>query len=212
MQQQITVTGGGLLTGGGNLTASRVITLNASSVHTNSAVKFFNENYVVQPTDRAVAQNGMMSFPRTVTLPAASSLPAGEEIFVYDASGTVSNANPITIAAAAGSDLINGNTSMTIETAFGGLTFTSDGTNSWHTSAISTTSGTLLAANNLSDLSNVTTARTNLGLGTAAQQPATAFQRISRTPLIMLIIRALVLTDILRRQEPYRLPETGLYH
>lgn len=38
-----------------------------------------------------------------------------------------------------------------------------------------------LRQRNLSDLSDITTARTNLGLGTAAVQPTTAFQQIGRT-------------------------------
>lgn len=176
----VTITGGGLLTGGGNLTANRIINLSASSVHTNSAVTFSNANYTVQASDRAVAQIGTMSASRTVTLPAASAVPAGEEIFIYDTSGTVTNVNTIVISRA-GSDTINGSTSISIGSAYGGLTFTSDGTSKWHTATISATSGALLAANNLSDLTNVSTARSNLGLGTAAQQPATAFQRISRT-------------------------------
>jgi hypothetical protein len=39
----------------------------------------------------------------------------------------------------------------------------------------STAAGALMAANNLSDLPNLASARTNLGLGSAATQPVTAF-------------------------------------
>lgn len=176
----ITITGGGLLTGGGNLTANSVINLNPAFVHTNSPAAFANVNYTIQSSDRAVSQVGTMTASRTLTLPAAQSLPAGEAIFIYDLSGTVTNVNTLVITRS-GADTINGGTSITIGTAYGGLTLTSDGLNKWHTSTISATSGALLAANNLSDLNNPATARTNLGLGTAAQQPATAFQRISRT-------------------------------
>jgi hypothetical protein len=41
--------------------------------------------------------------------------------------------------------------------------------------AYASLSGALLSANNLSDLANTTTARTNLGLGTAALSAATDF-------------------------------------
>jgi hypothetical protein len=176
----ITITGTGLLTGGGNLTANRAINLNPAFVHTNSPAAFANVNYTIQSSDRAVAQVGTMTASRTVPLPPASSIPAGEAIFVYDLSGTVTNVNTLVITRS-GADTINGGTSITMGTAYGGLTFTSDGLSKWHTSTISATSGALLATNNLSDLSNVATARSNLGLGTSATQPATAFQRISRT-------------------------------
>lgn len=176
----ITVTGTGLLTGGGNLTANRAINLNPAFVHTNSPAAFANVNYTIQSSDRAVSQVGTMTASRTLTLPAAQSLPAGEAIFVYDLSGTVTNVNNLIITRS-GADTINGGTSITMGTPYGGLTFTSDGLNKWHATTISATSGALLTANNLSDLNNAATARTNLGLGTAAQQPVTAFQRISRT-------------------------------
>lgn len=59
-----------------------------------------------------------------------------------------------------------------------GVIYRSDGVATWTAFTI-TQSGALLAANNLSDLANAGTARTNLGLGTAATHPATDFLQVT---------------------------------
>lgn len=92
---------------------------------------FSNTNYTALSTDRYVAQTGTMTAPRTVTLPAASSVNAGQLLIIADESGTVTTTNIITVTAAGG-DTINGTASRTIRSAFGEAYLVSNGTNSWY--------------------------------------------------------------------------------
>jgi len=89
-----------------------------------------NANYTILSTDRYVAQTGTMTAPRTFTLPAASSVNAGQLLIIIDESGTVSTTNTITVTRA-GADLINGSTTAIIRTAYGQSRLYSNGTNAW---------------------------------------------------------------------------------
>lgn len=91
---------------------------------------FSNANYTVLSTDRYVAQVGVMSAPRVVTLPAASSLNPGQKLVIADESGTVGTTNNLTITAVGG-DTIDGSVSKTIRSAYGEADLTSNGTNMW---------------------------------------------------------------------------------
>lgn len=91
---------------------------------------FSNANYTALATDKYIAQTGTLSASRTVTLPAASALPAGYVLIIADESGTVTSSNTIVLARA-GSDTINGATSYTITTPYAQMTLVSDGTSKW---------------------------------------------------------------------------------
>lgn len=120
-----------------------------------------NADYSVLSTDAFVAQTGTLSAVRTFTLPAASSINAGQSIIVADESGTAGLTNYITVARA-GADTINGATTANIQAPYGMRRLISDGVSKWTFDG-----GVLRASNNLSDLLGpLTTARTNIGLGT----------------------------------------------
>lgn len=113
-------------------------------------------------TSVALIQVGTITAARTVTLPSASSVPSGAEIMVNAGAGC-STTNTVTIQRG-GSDTINGATaSVSIGTPFGMRRFISDGTSAW-----TYDDGLMRRSQNLSDLNNTSTARTNLGLGGAA--------------------------------------------
>lgn len=139
---------------------------NVATARTNLGIvkrsTFSNADYSVLSTDYYVAQIGTLTLPRTATLPAASSVQAGWEIIIADESGSVTTTNTLTIART-GTDTIAGNTSEVIGAAYGWRRFISNGSNAWLMDR-----GVLRAVNNLSELSNTTTARNNLGLGALA--------------------------------------------
>jgi len=117
-----------------------------------------NSDYSIPSSTRVAATSAAFTAPRVWTLPAASSVPAGEAIEVSDAFGGVTSTNTLTIQRA-GSDTINGGTSLIIAAAYAARRLVSNGSNGWAFDA-----GVLRASNNLSDITNAATARTNLGV------------------------------------------------
>ena len=118
---------------------------------------FSNANHTYPATTRFLAQVGTMSAARVVTLPAANAVPVGAELIVADQSGTVTTTNTITVQRA-GSDTINGGTSVVIGQAYGWRRFVSDGVAAWIYDG-----GVLRGSNNLSDVASASTALANLG-------------------------------------------------
>ena len=124
------VTGVVAIANGGTSQTTAAAARGPSGLNIDERTTFSNANYIGVATDRYIAQIGTMSAPRTVTLPAASSVNAGQILRIQDESGTVSTTNTITIQAA-GSDLINGTATKTIRSAYGDAYLTSNGSNAW---------------------------------------------------------------------------------
>ena len=72
---------------------------NKATARTNLGIigraTFSNADYSTLTTDRYVAQTGSLTLPRTVTLPAASSVQAGWELIIADESGSVTTTNTL---------------------------------------------------------------------------------------------------------------------
>ena len=110
------------------------------SLNVESRSTFSNANYTVLSTDRYVAQNGTMTAPRTLTLPLASSMNAGQLLIIIDESGTLSATNSLNIVATGG-NLINGQASTLLKTPYGITRLYSDGASGWHDAVLGTTRG-----------------------------------------------------------------------
>jgi len=93
--------------------------------------------YTILSTDRVVGTNAAFTASRTWTLPAANSVNAGQPLVVADFQGTVTASNTLVIARA-GSDTVNGTTSVTISNANGAFVLWSDGVSKWTGQAIGT--------------------------------------------------------------------------
>lgn len=89
-----------------------------------------NADYTILATDRYIAQIGTLSAARTLTLPAANSVNAGQQIIIKDESGTITATNTLTITRA-GSDTIDGATSIALNIPRCWMRLVSDGTSKW---------------------------------------------------------------------------------
>jgi hypothetical protein len=100
-------------------------------------------SYTIASTCRQLQTSAALSGASTWTLPAASSFNAGETLEFKDAAGGITSTNTLTIAHA-GSDTINGAASALINSAYGGIILTSDGSSKWTFIPVTTTaSGTV---------------------------------------------------------------------
>ena len=86
-------------------------------------------NYTVLTTDRMVAVTAITA-ARTLTLPAASTYPQGAILTIADESGACSPTNTITINRA-GSDTINGVSTLVLARPYGFAAIESNGVNKW---------------------------------------------------------------------------------
>lgn len=91
---------------------------------------FNNANYTALATDKYIAQVGTLTAPRTVTLPLANAVNAGQVMWLEDESNTVNATNTISLVRA-GADTINGGTSFTLAQPFKMVRLVSDGTSKW---------------------------------------------------------------------------------
>lgn len=169
------------LSGGGDLTADRTLavvygTTAGTSVQGNDSrlsdgrvpqwrrLTFSDANYDLGSAPSPAVfgsvmlqQTGTVTTTRTVTLPAASAVPAGSELIINGGAG-VTTTNMVTIQRA-GSDTINGAAaSVSIGTAWGQRRFVSDGVSAW-----AYDDGLMRRSANLSDVQSTTTALSNIG-------------------------------------------------
>jgi hypothetical protein len=111
---------------------------------------------------------------RAVSLPTASAYPVGHALAVVDESGSVSPTVMLTLTAQ-GTDKINGNSTLALTTAFGGVLLFSDGASKWTAIALpagGASNALLYVAQSLTS-GQQDQARANLSGAAAASQSAT---------------------------------------
>jgi hypothetical protein len=125
------VTGIVAVANGGTSNSTALGARSSTGLNIDQETKINATSYVILSTDRTVAQTGTMSAPITFTLPAASSVNAGQLLMIVDNSGTVSTTNTITITPHAGDTINTSASSSLIRSAFGRARLISDGVSNW---------------------------------------------------------------------------------
>jgi hypothetical protein len=132
-----------------------------------------SNNYTMQPLDLELSTSVALTSSPTWTLVAANTAPAGQRRRIIDLAGVITPGSFQIAVAPKGTDKINGSgTVFWLVSRFSHIVLESDGVSNW---TIVDAGPSLLTANNLADLPNVSMARGNLGLGTAAVHNITEF-------------------------------------
>jgi hypothetical protein len=134
------VTGTVAVANGGTAQASAAAARGSSGLNVESFTGHGDSNYAILATDKVVGTNAAFSASRTWTLPAASAVNAGQPLVVADFQGTVTGTNTLVVTRA-GSDTVNGGTSITINSANGAYIFWSDGSSKWTAQAFGAAAG-----------------------------------------------------------------------
>jgi len=100
------------------------------SLGIDKITNLLNANYTALVTDKVIATSIAFTAARTVTIPAANTVNAGYELIIADLFGTITSTNTLIIARA-GTDTINGATSIVIGAAYGMRRLFSDGISKW---------------------------------------------------------------------------------
>lgn len=120
---------------GGTAQSTAAAARASSGLNVDSFTGHGDSAYTILATDRTVGTNAAFTASRTWTLPAANAVNPGQEIIVADFQGTVTGTNTLVISRA-GTDTINGVTSVTISAANGAYLFKSDGSSKWTAQAL----------------------------------------------------------------------------
>ncbi|GAA2817332.1 hypothetical protein EDC40_103636 [Aminobacter aminovorans] len=113
-------------------------TIDQASVDTQSTLATTRGDaaYAILATDRAVLLTAALTAGRIWSLPAASAYKAGRRLVVRDAVGGVSSTNTLTIQRA-GTDTIDGATTLVLDTPWEGAELVSNGADAWSVMAVS---------------------------------------------------------------------------
>ena len=145
-----------------NGTSSGAVVVDQASVDAQSTLATTRGDaaYVMLATDRHVLLTAALTVARVWQLPAASAYKAGRRLVVRDAVGGVSSTNTLTIQRA-GTDTIDGATTLVLDTPWEGAELVSNGTDAW--SVMTASAGNTKARRRRSLGLDDTTAAPNVG-------------------------------------------------
>ena len=128
----ITLAGTLNIANGGTGQTTALLARGPNGLNIDERSTFSNTNYTCLSTDRYVAQTGTLTASVTITLPAASSVNAGQSLEISDESGSVSGTNYFNITPNGTDTLNGGNASKSFRTPYQRISLISNGSNGWY--------------------------------------------------------------------------------
>lgn len=119
-----------VVSSGGTGKTTAAAARSASGLNIESYVGQGDTNYTIQASDHVIGTTAAFTVSRTWTLPAASAVNPGAAVTVADVAGVATSTHPLTIQKA-GSDTVNGGTSVQLVSAYSGVVLVSDGVSKW---------------------------------------------------------------------------------
>ena len=115
---------------GGTGASTALAARSGSNLNIDQLTSVGDANAAIASTTRVIGTTTTLTSARTWTLPAANAVNAGQYLLVADYAGAINGANTLAVSRA-GSDTINGGTSITITAVNGAYLFVSDGVSKW---------------------------------------------------------------------------------
>ena len=129
------LTGTVAIANGGTAQATAILARGSTGLAVENYTGTGDANYTIVASDQTVGTTALFTLPRTWTLPAANAVNKGQQLFLADFFGTVGAVMTLTIARA-GTDTVNGGTSVVISVANGAYLFVSDGVSKWSAQSV----------------------------------------------------------------------------
>lgn len=115
---------------GGTSQTTAAAARGSSGLNIDEMTTVGDANYTILSTDRTVATNAAFTAARTWTLPAANAVNAGQVVEIVDRAAAITSANTLTVVRA-GTDTINGGTTIVLGAADARVSLKSDGATKW---------------------------------------------------------------------------------